>query len=183
MPQLNWNNELSEQLTWHWQAQLRPRLTGLTDAEYLWEPVPGAWNLVPPDRVRTSEHAGQGELVFEVEWPEPSPAPVTTIAWRIGHLLFGVFGLRNARYFDGPPVEFGTYRYPVTAAEALDRLDQEYDRWINGVAGLGEDGLTQRCREPHFESSSMAGLVLHIHREIIHHGAEIALLRDLYAWR
>jgi hypothetical protein len=26
----------------------------------------------------------------------------------------------------------------------------------------------------------MAALVLHINREVIHHGAEIALLRDLY---
>ncbi len=26
----------------------------------------------------------------------------------------------------------------------------------------------------------MAALVLHINRELIHHGAEIALLRDLY---
>lgn len=29
----------------------------------------------------------------------------------------------------------------------------------------------------------MIDLVLHIHREVIHHGAEIALLRDLYARR
>ena len=29
----------------------------------------------------------------------------------------------------------------------------------------------------------MAALVLHINREAIHHGAEIALLRDLYANR
>ncbi len=29
----------------------------------------------------------------------------------------------------------------------------------------------------------MAGLVLHINREAIHHGAEIALLRDLWAHR
>jgi hypothetical protein len=29
----------------------------------------------------------------------------------------------------------------------------------------------------------MADLVLHIHREMIHHLAEIALLRDLYAAR
>jgi hypothetical protein len=26
----------------------------------------------------------------------------------------------------------------------------------------------------------MAGLVLHINREVIHHGGEISLLRDLY---
>ena len=29
----------------------------------------------------------------------------------------------------------------------------------------------------------MAALVLHINREALHHGAEIALLRDLYANR
>ena len=29
----------------------------------------------------------------------------------------------------------------------------------------------------------MAALVLHIHREVFHHGAEISLLRDLYAWQ
>jgi hypothetical protein len=29
----------------------------------------------------------------------------------------------------------------------------------------------------------MAELVLHINREAIHHGAEVALLRDLYAAR
>jgi hypothetical protein len=29
----------------------------------------------------------------------------------------------------------------------------------------------------------MGGLVLHINREAIHHGAEIALLRDLYRRR
>jgi hypothetical protein len=28
----------------------------------------------------------------------------------------------------------------------------------------------------------MAELVLHINREVLHHGAEIALLRDLYLW-
>ena len=28
----------------------------------------------------------------------------------------------------------------------------------------------------------MATLVLHINREMLHHGAEIALLRDLYLW-
>jgi hypothetical protein len=28
----------------------------------------------------------------------------------------------------------------------------------------------------------MATIVLHVNREAIHHGAEIALLRDLYRW-
>ena len=29
----------------------------------------------------------------------------------------------------------------------------------------------------------MLDLVLHINREALHHGAEIALLRDLYRWQ
>jgi hypothetical protein len=29
----------------------------------------------------------------------------------------------------------------------------------------------------------MVALVLHINREMLHHGAEIALLRDLYRWK
>jgi hypothetical protein len=29
----------------------------------------------------------------------------------------------------------------------------------------------------------MAELVLHINREMLHHGAEVALLRDLYLWQ
>jgi hypothetical protein len=29
----------------------------------------------------------------------------------------------------------------------------------------------------------MSNLVLHINREGLHHGAEIALLRDLYSWK
>ncbi len=63
MNEINWNAELVDQLTWHWDNQLRPRLSGLTDEEYLWEPVAGCWNLrrrgegaglrSPPARART----------------------------------------------------------------------------------------------------------------------------------
>lgn len=35
-------------------------------------------------------------------------------------------------------------------------------------------------REPDYQPRIMAALVLHINREVIHHSAEIALLRNLY---
>jgi hypothetical protein len=38
----DWSAHLAEQLSWHWEAQLRPRLAGLTDDEYFWEPAPDA---------------------------------------------------------------------------------------------------------------------------------------------
>ena len=42
---VDWPTEIIEQLDWHWTAQLRPRLDGLGDEEYLWEPTPGAWTI------------------------------------------------------------------------------------------------------------------------------------------
>ena len=43
MSELNWTYEAADQLRHHWTQQLRPRLTGLTDREYFWEPVTDAW--------------------------------------------------------------------------------------------------------------------------------------------
>jgi protocatechuate 3,4-dioxygenase beta subunit len=34
-----------------------------------------------------------------------------------------------------------------------------------------------------YADAPMAKRILHIHREVIHHGAEICLLRDLYLWK
>jgi hypothetical protein len=50
------------------------------------------------------------------------------------------------------------------------------------VRALGEEGLARPCGpvEGPFADEPLAALLLHIHREVIHHGAEIALLRDLY---
>lgn len=44
---ISWTAELLDQLDGHGIHQLRLRLDGLTDAEYLWEPVAGCWNLRP----------------------------------------------------------------------------------------------------------------------------------------
>jgi hypothetical protein len=180
---INWNAELLAQLTWHWDNQLRPRLVGLTDKEYFWEPVDGCWSLRPRAETRTAMAAGSGDLVMDFDLPEPSPAPVTTIAWRIGHLLVGVLGMRNATHFGGVPCDYRTYDYPSHADDALARLDVLETQWVSGVRTLSAEDLARPCGEDGFEASPMAGLILHIHREIIHHGAEIALLRDLYARR
>lgn len=179
---IDWNRELVDQLELHWQTQLRPRLDGLTDHEYTWEPVPGSWNLRPRSESTAQIAAGAGDLVLDFQMPEPDPAPVTTIAWRIGHLLVGVFGARVAGHFGGPPVDYMTYDWPATADGALAALDQAHDDWIDGVRSLGNDGLLNEIgpSEGEWAHHSFATLVLHINREVIHHGAEICLLRDLY---
>jgi hypothetical protein len=183
--QLDLTAELLDQLTFHWDHQLRHRLDGLTDEEYRWEPVANAWNLRPRAEATTAMAAGAGDLVLDFAVPEPQPAPVTTIAWRIGHLVVGVFGMRVASHFGGPPMDYLTYDWPATADGALSALDEQYRRWTDGVRALSPEDLARACgpAEGPYAERSMMTLVLHIHREVIHHGAEIALLRDLYANR
>ena len=179
------NAQLLEQLTYHWERQARPRLEGLGDAEYHWEPAPGSWGLRARDEATTTMAAGSGDLVLDFEYPEPDPPPVSTIAWRLGHVIVGVFGMRNAAHFGGPPVDYTSARWAATPVEALGQLDDAYDRWVAGVRSLGEDGLWRPVgpAEGPFADWPYVGLVLHIHREAIHHLAEVALLRDLWAHR
>jgi hypothetical protein len=108
-PSGDWNTRLLEQLTFHWDAMLRPKLEGLTDDEYFWEPVAGCWSVRPRDRATAPVLGGSGALVSEVAFPEPDPAPVTTIAWRLVHLIVGVFGIRNDNHFAGPPIDYFSY--------------------------------------------------------------------------
>ncbi len=181
---LDWNAELLSQLEWHWENQLRPRLDGLTDGEYFWEPVPGCWNIRRRGESTAPLALGTGEFTLDEASSRLDPEPVTTIGWRLGHIIAGVFGARNASHFDGPKeyLEWDTASYPGTAAQALSQLDEGYDCWVKGVRDLGAEGLAQPCgpAEGPFAEYSMAALVLHIHREVVHHGAEISLLRDLY---
>ena len=194
---IDWNEELAEQLDGHWRSQLRPRFDGLTDEEYFWEPVPGMWSVRRRRentgfwRRETSGEStvpaalGGGEFTLDYAWPAPDPVPATTIAWRLSHLIVAVFGLRVGSHFGGEPVDYEKYDYPGDAATALARLDEVYAAWIAGVRGLGTEGLARPCgpAEGPYAESSMATLVLHINREAMHHGAEVALLRDLFRWQ
>jgi len=179
---LDWNHELLDQLDWHWRNQLRPRLDGLGDDEYFWEPVPGCWNVRRRGESTAPVAAGSGEFTIDFAAPEPDPPPVTTIAWRLGHIIVGVLGARSASHFGGPPTDYATFDYAGTAAQALDQLDESYQRWTAGVRALGADGLARPCgpAEGPYADYPLAALVLHINRETIHHGAEVSLLRDLY---
>src|SRR5918911_1009675 len=179
---IDWNQQLLDQLDWHWRNQLRARLNGLSDAEYFWEPVPGCWSVRRRGESPAPMAVGAGAYTIDFALPEPDPAPVTTIAWRLGHIIVGVFGSRNAAHFGGPPADYASFTYAGTAAEALRQLDEAYARWTEGVRGLGSDGLARPCgpAEGPFAAYPMASLVLHINREAIHHSAEVALLRDLY---
>lgn len=179
---LDWVQQLIDQLDWHWQGHLRPRLEGLTDAEYRWEPVPGMWSVRPRAEAVSSHPGGGGALVADFAFPEPEPPPLTTIAWRMAHLSVGVFGIRAAAHFRGESMTYQDTVWPETAEAALAFLDEQYAAWMKGVRGLDAEGLARPCgpAEGPWAESPFAALVLHINREALHHGAEVLLLRDLY---
>ena len=110
------------------------------------------------------------------------PPPFTTIAWRLGHIATSILGMRAANHFGNGSFDIRSVRWPGTAAEGLAFVDGTYDDWITGVRGLDDDRLAHPCgpAEGPFADYPFAALVLHINREVIHHGAEIACLRDLY---
>jgi hypothetical protein len=182
MTDQTWNFLLRDQLTWHWTHQVRPRLDGLTDDEYFWEPAPGCWSVRQRGSGTAPVQAGSGAMTIDFAMPVPDPPPFTTIAWRLGHVIVGVLAVRNAAHFGRAPVDYQSFEYASTAAAALAQLDTEYATWLAGVESLGEAGLARPCgaAEGPYAERPMAALVLHINRELIHHLAEVCLLRDLY---
>jgi hypothetical protein len=180
---LDWHAEALEQLTFHWEHHVRPRLEGLTDAELHWEPVPGCWGVRPRAEATTSHAAGSGDWVIDWEVPEPDPAPVTTIAWRLWHVIEGVLGGRASAHFgDGTGIDYAGREYRGDAAGTLAALDDAYERWITGVRAMGADEMDRAvgAHEGPYADHPMGTLVLHISRETIHHMAEVLTLRDLY---
>ena len=165
----NLTYDLVEQLDFHWQGALRPRLDGLDDDEYFWQPVPDCWTVHPDGGV-------------DFAYPPPKPEPFTTIAWRMAHVIVGVLAVRTHSHFGGPPADYASWKYATDAGTAIQQLDDAYAGWIDGVRTLDEADLAKPCgpAEGPYADESMTTLVLHINREVIHHGAEIALLRDLY---
>ena len=182
---IDWNFELVEQLEWHWEQQLRPRLDGLTDDEYFWQPVPGCWTLSRRGESLAPISLGAGEFTMDYAKPPHDRVPVTTIAWRLAHLING-FGPPTAHHFAGGSADQTVLAYSGTADEALRQLDEGHDAWIRDVRALGSSGLARPqgpISPPEFADAPMARLVLYTHLEVIHHGAEICLLRDLYLWK
>ncbi|WP_067563536.1 DinB family protein [Nocardia acidivorans] len=177
----NWNHSLREQWEWHWHNQIRPRLAGLTDDEYFWSPVPDAWSVRPLGTSTAPVQAGVGDFAIDYAFPTPTPAPFTTVAWRLGHVIVGVLAMRNATHFGAPEASYEKWEYAPTAAAALGQLETQIDTWLTGVRGLTEAELLTPLgpKEP-FPELSMADLILHINRELIHHLSEVSLLRDLY---
>jgi DinB family protein len=143
---------LLNQLTWHWQAQARPRFEGMEDHEYLWEPAPPpvttiAWRLAHIADVmgaRANYHFGDRTYQRTAGGGEPATAAAALAAVDAAYDAWttGVLAWPDDRLLEKP--------------------------------GEGEPGSDDA-------NYPFAELILHISREVIHHASEVATLRDIYA--
>ena len=148
------------------------RLEGLCVEEYLWEPVAGCWS------VRAGE---DGVFRAEKQDPEPQPAPFTTIAWRSWHIAADCLLDYCTRFFEGRD-EGESRPWPGTPQGALVELEKHWARFRAHLAALDDAALAAPLGPsagPYAQDSHQA-LVLHALDEVIHHGAEIGVVRDLY---
>jgi DinB superfamily len=159
----------------------------LTDEEYLWEPAPGAWSIRRRGAAASPRPFGPGEWQLDDAPGDPDPTPVTTIAWRLGHLHSCVagdwewtFGGRRR-----PPAEL--VDFSPSAAVALERFWATMDRWRASVAAVTPEQLDTVGfdRYPRSDAAELPFITVIWagNLEFIHHMAEIALLRDLYRTR
>lgn len=155
-----WKADMIE-LADHAFGRLRTRLVGLTDHEYAWQSVPDCWK--PGD------------------WEDGVwPAPFTTLGWRLTHVINNLNDPRYASQLGLAPRGEPAAAPPSTAAEALDRLDRGWHVTRSYLEDLDEQTLTTKIGVGPWADSDRGAFVLHMIDELIHHAAEIALLRDLY---
>jgi hypothetical protein len=164
----------------------KDRLAGMTDEEYLWEPAPGSLSI---RRAGESPHAtlGHGDWLLEWPRPEPEPAPLRTMAWLLGHLYDGFLGRYEWTFGARQADPLTAADFTPSARAALERFWALLERWRDGIAGLTDEQLDMigYGQFPHGLDPQVPfiAIVWWTNRELIHHTAEIAFLRDLYLAR
>jgi hypothetical protein len=159
-------------------GRLRDRLDGLTDDEYLWEPAADCWSVRPVD-----------DGTYRADGPDDGSTggsgepPLTTLAWRMSHLIDVLGAGRNATWIGVTPAgRLPHTGAPGTAGAAVERLGQAYALFRAHIAAVDAGTLTDAMGAVAgpYAQSTRASFVLHELDELIHHGAEVGVLRDLY---
>jgi hypothetical protein len=159
--------------------RLAGRLDGLTEREWSWAPVPGAWSVRPRAEAVSPHPDGAGAYVIDYDLAEPRPAPFTTIAWRLTHLA--VVTNSYTDYGFGPAThDFAEDVMPTGPAEAVGWWQRTADVFAGHLDALTDDALDAPRTYPFNPHAATAGSAVRIVLdETIHHGAEIGCLRDL----
>ncbi|MEU5136360.1 DinB family protein [Streptomyces californicus] len=159
----------------------------LGDDEYLWEPAPGCWSVRRRDDgpgERATALAGAGAWGRDsADSPHPFPPPFTTLAWRLSHLS-EMLTLRADHTRGSRSLTREGYRTPGDAAGAVAAFESASAAWREALLSADEAALDTIGYSTYPNGSDaedeFVDIVWWVNQEVLHHGAEIALLRDLY---
>jgi DinB superfamily len=162
----------------------------MTTEEYLWEPVPDSWSVRPRGNgpgPRATLLRGAGEWGRDSAEPEaPYPPPFTTIAWRLSHIS-EMLMLRSDYTTGSHVLTSDTYATSGEAASAIAAFVAASDAWRGTLLSCDDAALDTVGLSAYPYGSDaqevFIDIVWWVNQEILHHGAEIALLRDLYRAR
>jgi hypothetical protein len=149
--------------------ELNATLQGLTDEEFSWAPVPGAWTVYRSD---------DGRWTYDYEEPDPEPAPFTTIGWRLVHLALCKV-IYHEWAFGERAIDFTTIENPHDVATSLRMLGEGQTLLDDDLVALGDDlerEVLTNWGEPWPAWRIFTTMIDHDR----HHGAEIGVLRDLF---
>jgi hypothetical protein len=155
------------------------RLEGLTDDEYLWEPVPSAWTIRPGRN-------GKNVADTEVWAPDSESEPPRTLAWSITHLGNGA--LMRADYLTGShSLTSDDLIYPLRADEGIELMRRGLEAWRSGLVQMSDADLDTVGRSAYpwglDPKLPLIEIVWWINKELVWHSAEAWFVRDLYAHR
>lgn len=159
----------------------------ITDDEYFWEPVPGCWSVrrrADGPGPRATFLAGAGTWGRDAaQYPHPWPPPVTTIAWRLSHLT-EMLALRADHTVGTHAANRDEHPVSGDAAGAVAALEAAAGAWRQALLSADDAALDTvgHCTYPYGSDAEAPFLeiVWWVNQELLHHGAEIALLRDLH---
>ena len=158
----------------------------LTDAEYLWEPVAGCWSVrrrSDGPGERAVKLLGGGDWGRDASPTSPYPPPFTTLAWRLDHLIETL--VIRADYTSGThAMTRPEYLASGSAREAIAALQTGAAAWRHSLVTADDVALdTIGYCDYHYGSDPedrFLDVVWWMNQEVLHLGAEIAMLRDLY---
>ncbi|MCJ0868738.1 DinB family protein [Streptomyces sp. AP-93] len=162
----------------------------MTDEEYFWEPVADCWSVrarAAGPGPRATLLAGAGPWGRDAAaYPHPWPPPVTTIAWRLSH-LGEMIALRADHVAGSRSLTRDVHPVPGGAVEAVAAFDAAAAAWRTALLTVDDGALDTvgYSSYPHGSDpeDAFVDVVWWVNQELLHHGAEIALLRDLYRAR
>src|SRR6476620_8980889 len=127
------------QLTEYIAQRTLTRLQGITDEELFWQPVPGAWTV---RRLRSGRR-----VLDNSYWPVGAPA-ITSIAWRVSHLIAVYARPRNAEWLRLTAADDvntrPAWRIGETADAAVTMLKEAVDHFLGLLRALDDDALATK---------------------------------------